>query len=67
MHLLVWKLEIELGKTPEISLTKHDLYNAIGEKQKANQEIEVLLAEYPNNEDIRTQIWHIILKIKQIN
>ena len=59
-------LELELGKTPEISLTKHDLYNTIGEKEKAKQEITTLLNEHPKNEEIRTQILDYYLQTNQL-
>lgn len=60
-------LEVEMGKTPEISLTKHDLYISLGQNEKANLEIESLLAEYPNNEEMRTQILDYYLQTNQVD
>jgi len=60
------KIELETGKTPELSLTKHDLYNALGKKDLANQEIESLLKEYPTDESIRLQLLDYYLQTNQV-
>jgi len=60
------KIELETGKTPELSLTKHDLFNALGKKDLANQEIESLLKEYPTDESIRLQLLDYYLQTNQV-
>ena len=60
-------IELEAGKSPELSLTKHDLYNALGKTNEANQEIESLLLEYPNNEAIRLQLLDYYLQTNQVD
>lgn len=59
-------IELETGKSPEISLTKHDLYNNIGKPNNATGEIESLLIEYPGNEEIRVTILDYYLQTNQI-
>jgi tetratricopeptide (TPR) repeat protein len=59
------EIEKETGKSPEMSLTKHDLYNSIGKNQEANQEISDLLIEFPDNEEIRTTILNYYLQTNQ--
>jgi len=60
-------IELETGKSPEISLTKHDLYNDLGKPKEANLEISSLLNEYPKNVEIRNQILDYYLQTNQIN
>jgi len=61
------KIEIETGKSPELSLTKHDLYNDLKMPKQANLEIVSLLNEYPKNVEIRNQILDYYLQTNQIN
>ena len=44
-------IELETGKTPEISLTKHDLYNAINKGDAADKEVELPQAAEPEPEE----------------
>ena len=60
-------IELETGKTTEVSLTKHDLYNDLGKPKEAQLEIVALLNEYPNNVGIRSQILDYYLQTNQIN
>lgn len=60
-------IELETGKTPEISLTKHDLYNDLGKSKEARMEIVDLLNEYPENVQIRSQILDYYLQTNQIS
>jgi len=60
-------IELETGKTPEISLTKHDLYNDLGKPKEANKEIVDLLNKYPKDVAIRNQILDYYLQTNQIN
>ena len=60
-------IELETGKSPELSLTKHDLYNDLGKTKEANLEITSLLNEYPKNVEIRNQILDYYLQTNQIN
>jgi len=60
-------IELETGKTPQLSLTKHDMYNAMGKKQLADKEIESLLNEYPTNEDVRNTILDYYLQTNQVD
>ncbi len=59
-------IELEVGKTPELSLTKHDLYNSIGKSKEAQNEIDQLLLEYPNNEEVRETILNYYLQTNQV-
>lgn len=58
-------IELETGKTPELSLTKHDLYKNLNKPKAANLEIVDLLNEYPKNVDIRNQILDYYLQTNQ--
>jgi len=60
-------IEVETGKTPELSLTKHDLYNDLGKPKEANQEITSLLNKFPDNIEVRSQILNYYLKTNQVN
>jgi tetratricopeptide (TPR) repeat protein len=60
-------IELETGKTPELSLTKHDLYNDLGKSKEARLEIVDLLNEYPENVQIRSQILDYYLQTNQIS
>jgi len=59
------KIETEVGKSPELSLTKHDLYNSIGKPNEAKLEIDNLLNEYPKNEKVRETILNYYLQTNQ--
>jgi tetratricopeptide (TPR) repeat protein len=61
------RIELEVGKSPELSLTKHDLYNSIGKTKEANLEIENLLKDFPNNEPIREKILNYYLQTNQVD
>jgi len=61
------KIELETGKSPELSLTKHDLYNDLKMPKKANLEIVSLLNQYPKDVEIRNQILDYYLQTNQIN
>ncbi len=60
-------IEKEVGKSPELSLTKHDLYNSIGKTKEANLEIENLLKDFPKNEEIRVTILNYYLQTNQVD
>ena len=59
-------IELETGKTPELSLTKHDLYNDLNKKDAAKKEIDDLLLEYPHDENIRLTILDYYLQTNQL-
>lgn len=61
------RIELEVGKSPELSLTKHDLYNSIGKTKEAELEIENLLNDFPNNETIRETILNYYLQTNQVD
>ena len=59
-------IEVETGKSPQLSLTKHDLYNKLGKSKEANQEITSLLNEYPSDVEVRAQILDYYLQTNQV-
>jgi tetratricopeptide (TPR) repeat protein len=59
-------VELETGKTAHSSLTKHDLYNKLNKPDQADQEIELLLNEFPDSEGIRNTILDYYLQTNQI-
>lgn len=61
------RIELETGKSPELSLTKHDLYNDLKMPKEANLEIVNLLNKFPENVEIRSQILDYYLQTNQIN
>ncbi len=61
------QIEKEVGKSPELSLTKHDLYHSIGKKDEAQKEIDDLLIDFPKNEEIRVTILNYYLQTNQID
>lgn len=61
------QIEKEVGKSPELSLTKHDLYNSIGKKDEAQKEIDDLLVDFPKNEEIRVTILNYYLQTNQVD
>ena len=42
------EIEVEMGKVPEISLTKHDLYLELGDMDKAENELTTLIEDNPS-------------------
>jgi len=58
-------IEVETGKIPELSLTKHDMYLAMGEEEKALAEIESLIAENPSNFEYRIIVAEYFLDTSQ--
>ena len=59
------EIEVETGKMPELSLTKHDMYLSLGEEEKAAAEIESLLNESPSNYQNRITVAEYFLNTNQ--
>lgn len=58
-------IELENGKSPQIALTKHDLYLQLGDKNAAENEIESLLLEFPTDIGIKTTLLDYFLQTNQ--
>ena len=43
------EIEVETGKSPEVALTKHDLYVELGDFEAAEKELQNLIEENPKN------------------
>lgn len=61
------EIEVETGKLPELSLTKHDMYLALGENEKAEQELNSLIADNPSNVENRIVVADYFLKTNQLD
>lgn len=59
------EIEVETGKIPELSLTKHDMYIALGEPEKAQAELNSLIADNPSNIENRIVVAEYFLKTNQ--
>ncbi|HIP35851.1 MAG TPA: tetratricopeptide repeat protein [Crocinitomix sp.] len=59
-------IELEVGKSPELTLTKHDLYQSIGKTDEAQKEIDNLLDDFPKNEAVRTTLLNYYLQTNQL-
>lgn len=59
-------IEVETGKIPALSLTKHDMYLALGEKEKAEAELNSLIADNPSNIENRIIVGEYFLKTDQL-
>lgn len=59
-------IEIETGKIPELSLTKHDLYLKLGDEEKAQQEIDDLIADNPGNTENRMAVASYFIQTGQV-
>ena len=61
------EIEVETGKIPELSLTKHDMYMALGEPEKAQEELNSLIADNPSNLENRIIVADYFLKTNQFD
>src|SRR5690606_11497409 len=59
------EIEIDTGKIPELSLTKHDMYMALGDEEKAQNELNTLISENPGNLEYRIIIADYFLQTNQ--
>jgi len=60
------EIEVETGKSPHLSLTKHDLYLELGDKEAAENELNSLMDENPNNVENRVVIAEYFLATNQL-
>jgi len=61
------EIEVETGKIPELSLTKHDMYLSLGEDEKAEHELNSLIADNPSNVENRIVVADYFLKTNQLD
>jgi len=59
------EIEIETGKIPELSLTKHDMYLALGDKVNAEAELNSLITSNPGNLEYRLIVAEYFLNTNQ--
>ncbi len=56
------EIEVETGKVPEVSFTKHDLYNQIGKSELAAKELSDLIESDPSNADYKIIVAEFYMK-----
>jgi len=54
--LMLNEIEVETGKTPEGSFTKHDLFMQLGKPDEAKAELEALMNEYPTDYEYQIMV-----------
>ncbi|OIQ37467.1 MAG: hypothetical protein BM555_00655 [Crocinitomix sp. MedPE-SWsnd] len=59
------EIEVETGKSPNLSLTKHDLYLQLKDEESAANELQSLIDDSPNNIENRLVIADYFLKTNQ--
>lgn len=60
------EIEVELGMSPNLSLTKHDLYLEMGDEESAANELEKLIADNPSSIQNRLVIADYFLRTNQV-
>ena len=60
------EIEVELGMSPNLSLTKHDLYREMGDEEGANKELQKLIEDNPNSIENRLVIADYFLRTNQV-
>lgn len=60
------EIEVETGKVPNLSLTKHDMYMQLGDPENAAREVDVLLEENPSNIEYRIIVADYFLRTQQL-
>lgn len=63
---LLNEIEIETGKNPQLSLTKHDMYLEMDDKESAQKELDELIADSPTNLENRLVIADYFLRTNQL-
>mgnify|MGYP002620811384 CR=1 FL=1 len=61
------EVEVEVGVSPNLSLTKHDLYLELGDQESAVQEMKKLIESDPNNIDNRLVVADYFLRTNQMD
>lgn len=59
------EIEVETGKSPNLSLTKHDLYQELGDKESAENELQTLIDDNPSNIENKLIIADYFLRTNQ--
>ncbi len=59
------EIEVETGKSPHLSLTKHDLYLQLKDEESASQELQALINDNPGNIENRLTIADYFLRTSQ--
>jgi tetratricopeptide (TPR) repeat protein len=59
-------IEVETGKSPHLSLTKHDMYLEMGDEESAKNELNSLIADDPSNIENRLIIADYFLRTNQM-
>lgn len=63
---LINEIEVEVGKSPQLSLTKHDMYLEMGNPDAAKKELADLIADDPSNIENRLVIADYFLRTNQM-
>ncbi len=61
------EIEVETGKSPNLSLTKHDLYQELGDKEAAQNELQTLIDDNPSNVENKLIIADYFLRTNQVD
>jgi tetratricopeptide (TPR) repeat protein len=60
------EIEVETGKSPQLSLTKHDMYMELGDVDAARKELDDLIADDPSNIENRMVIADYFMRTNQM-
>lgn len=60
------EIEVELGKSPHLSLTKHDLYLELKNPESAQKELDDLINDVPSNVENRLVVADYFLQTNQV-
>ncbi|MDA7803156.1 hypothetical protein N8987_01095 [Crocinitomix sp.] len=60
------EIEVETGKTPEVSFTKYELFNKLGRFEAAEKEIQDFINDNPNDLDNQTMAAEFYMQNNQI-
>ena len=63
---IINEIEVETGKTPQLSLTKHDMYLELNKPDLAQKELDELIADDPSNIENRLVIADYFLRTNQM-
>lgn len=61
------EIEVETGKIPEVSFTKHDLHIQLGKPELAEKELQDLMDENPGNSDYKVMVAEFYLQARRFD
>lgn len=64
---VIGEIENELGRFPEFTIAKYEMYQVLKQPENAENEIKLLFADYPTNLTVRKVICQYYMDTKQTN